>query len=329
MTKSFPYHNDLISFFFLLSLLTCLGIKKRIMEAIKHILCPVDFSAVSEQSAAQAGLLAHQFGCKLTLIHVVSVIPASYGALYGIDFQSVDTMDLIRSATDALEEVRAKYIPAGVECHVVAVTGNVSSEIVEEIKKTAVDLVLMATSGAHGVEEFLIGSNAAKIARSSPCAVITLRSPEKISSFSKVLIPLDIVLGFGELLPYLQSFHKLQNFSAEVLLISEPGYKDPDPAATKHFLDNELKHLSDHGIDHVTWSEIQSDDLVESICRYAEDHAFGLILMKSEGRSSFAKFILGSTTEGVINHAKVPVLSLKVKPKKQKGRFSDSVAGNS
>jgi nucleotide-binding universal stress UspA family protein len=299
------------------------------MEEIKHILCPVDFSAVSEKTAAQAGLLAHQFGCKLTLIHVVSVIPASYGALYGIDFQSVDTMELIRSATEALEEVRTRQIPAGVECHVVAVTGNVSSEIVEEIKKSSVDLVVMATSGAHGVEEFLIGSNAAKIARSSPCAVITLRNPEQMTGFSKVLIPLDIILGLGELLPYLQSFHKLQDFSAEVLLISEPGYKDPDPAITRHFLDKEIQHLAQRGIEKVSWREIQADDLVETICRYAEDNQFGMILMKSEGRSSFAKFILGSNTEGVINHSRVPVLSLRVHDKKEKGRFSGSIEGNS
>lgn len=299
------------------------------MSEIKHILCPVDFSAISEQTVRQAGLLARQFKSKITLIHVVSVIPASYGALYGIDFQAVDTMELIRSATEALEEVRKKCLPTGLECHEVAVTGNVSSEIVQEIKKSAVDLVIMATSGAHGVEEFLIGSNAAKIARTSPCAVLTLRFPEKVSSFSKVLIPLDLTLGLAEILPYLRSFHSLQNFSAQVLLINDLGYQDPDVAATKAFIESEIAHLVSIGIQNVSWAETYSDDVVEGICEYAEKNDFGLIIMKSEGRSSFAKFILGSNTEGVINHSSVPVLSLRVHGKRESGRFSGSVTRKS
>lgn len=297
------------------------------MSTIQHILCPVDFSTVSEQTAQQAGNLAARFGSKLTLIHVVSVIPASYGALYGIDFQSVDTLELIRSATEALEEVRKKSIPAGVECHVVAVTGNVSAEIVQEIKKNSVDLVIMATSGAHGVEEFLIGSNAAKIARSAPCAVLTIRHPERVSHFGKVLIPLDLTLGLSELLPYLKSLNQLDQFNAEVLLVQEPGYQDPDAQATRNFLDAELNKLKELGIGQISWSETRSDDLVETICQYAENKGFGLILMKSEGRSSFAKFILGSNTEGVINHSSVPVLSLRVQGKKESGRFSGTLNG--
>jgi nucleotide-binding universal stress UspA family protein len=299
------------------------------MNKIHHILCPVDFSTISEQTVRQAAQLATQFKSKLTLIHVVSVIPASYGALYGIDFQSVDTMELIRSATEALEEVRKKYVPAEIECHEVAVTGNVSSEIVQEIKKSSVDLVIMATSGAHGVEEFLIGSNAAKIAKTSPCAVLTFRNPEAIRNLSKVLIPLDLTLGMAELLPYLQSFSQLHEFKAEVLLVNEPGYTDPDPVSTRNFLDAELDHLDKAGIHNLSWSETQSDDLVEAICDYAEEHNFGMILMKSEGRSSLAKFILGSNTEGVINHSAVPVLSLRVHGKSGSGRFSGSVKGDS
>jgi len=299
------------------------------MNKIHHILCPVDFSAISEQTVRQAGQLAKQFGCKLTLIHVVSVIPASYGALYGIDFQSVDTIELIRSATEALEEVRKKCVPDAIECHEVAVTGNVSSEIVQEIKKSSVDLVVMATSGAHGVEEFLIGSNAAKVARTSPCAVLTLRNPETINNLSKVLIPLDLTLGMAELLPYLQSFSQLHDFSAEVLLVNDPGYKDSDASATRTFLEAELQHLKQAGIQNISWSETQSDDLVEAICDYAQENNFGMILMKSEGRSSLAKFILGSNTEGVINHSAIPVLSLRVHGKSGSGRFSGSVKGDS
>lgn len=295
------------------------------MKEIKHILCPVDFSVISEKTVEAAGKLALRFGAKFTLMHVVSVIPASYGALYGIDFQSVDTMELIRSATEALEEVRKKQLPVNLDCNIVAVTGNVSSEIMEEVKKSSVDLIIMATSGAHGVEEFLIGSNAAKIARTSPCAVLTVSDPDSIQSLNKVLIPLDVSLGLGSLRAYLSSFRQLENFSAELLIINEPGYKDPYPEATRTFIEKEMELLKAEGVENISWKELISEDIVETICEYAKEQNFGLILMKSEGRSTFAKFILGSTTEGVINHSHIPVLSLGSRGSRQKGRFSDSL----
>lgn len=295
------------------------------MKKLKHILCPVDFSPVSESTVKAAGQMAQLLGANVTLIHVVSVIPASYGALYGIDFQAIDTVELINSSTKALEEVRAKNIPAGVSCHIVSITGNVASEVIAEVKKSDVDLIVMATSGAHGVEEFLIGSNAAKISRSAPCAVLTIREPEKWMSSGKILIPLDISLGLKALRDFLGSYIVYDNFEAELLVISEPGYKDPHPNATQIFMEKQIEALNAYGIQKVTWKEVFSEDIVETICNYAEENQFGMIMMKSEGRSSFAKFILGSNTEGVINHSKVPVLTVRVDPRDSKARFTGSM----
>jgi len=295
------------------------------MEKIQHILCPVDFSPVSEATVKNASQLAGILKAQLTLMHVVSIIPASYGALYGIDFQAIDTMELIQSSTQALEEIRARYVPATVNCNIISVTGNVSSEIIQEVKKSNVDLIVMATSGAHGVEEFLIGSNAAKISRTAPCAVLTVRDPESLNINGKILIPLDISLGIKQLRQFLKSFQVYDAFEAELLVISEPGYKDPHPNATQIFMDKQIEALQAAGIDKVRWNEVTSDDIVEAICSYAEKHNFSMILMKSEGRSTFAKFLLGSNSEGVINHSHVPVLTVRVDPRESRSRFSSSI----
>ena len=295
------------------------------MKKIEHILCPVDFSPVSESTVAAAGKMAQKLGANLTLIHVVSVIPASYGALYAIDFQAIDTVELINSSTKALEEVRQKHIPAGISCHIVSVTGNVASEVISEVKKSSIDLIVMATSGAHGVEEFLIGSNAAKISRSAPCAVLTMRNPESWKTSGKILIPLDISLGLKALRDFLGSYITYENFEAELLVISEPGYKDPHPNATQIFMEKQIEALNAYGIEKVTWQEVFSEDIVETICKYAQENHFEMIMMKSEGRSTFAKFLLGSNTEGVINHSEIPVLTVRVESRDSKSRFTGSM----
>ena len=49
-----------------------------------------------------------------------------------------------------------------------------------------------------------------------------------------------------------------------------------------------------------------------------------MIAMETHGRSGFARFVYGSQTESIVNHADVPVLSMKIKDyKKDFAPFSD------
>jgi nucleotide-binding universal stress UspA family protein len=124
---------------------------------------------------------------------------------------------------------------------------------------------------------------------------------------------------------FLGSYIAYDNFEAELLVISEPGYKDPHPNATQIFMEKQIEALNAYGIQKVTWQEVFSEDIVETICNHAQNNHFEMIMMKSEGRSTFAKFLLGSNTEGVINHSEVPVLTVRVDPRDSKSRFTGSM----
>lgn len=49
----------------------------------------------------------------------------------------------------------------------------------------------------------------------------------------------------------------------------------------------------------------------EQICAFAEDNEFDLIVIADKGKSDVKKFLLGSTTENVVRHAKISVLVVK------------------
>jgi nucleotide-binding universal stress UspA family protein len=52
-------------------------------------------------------------------------------------------------------------------------------------------------------------------------------------------------------------------------------------------------------------------DPAPAICQYAEDEDVDQIIIGSHGKQGVAKFLMGSVSEAVFNHAKRPVLVLK------------------
>ena len=52
----------------------------------------------------------------------------------------------------------------------------------------------------------------------------------------------------------------------------------------------------------------QGTSVVKEITDFVKSHKFDLIVMGSHGRTGFKKLVLGSVTNGVIQHTKCPVL---------------------
>ena len=49
----------------------------------------------------------------------------------------------------------------------------------------------------------------------------------------------------------------------------------------------------------------------EEILEYAEENNIGLIIMGTQGLTGLKKFLIGSVTEKVLRHSKVPVMIVK------------------
>jgi len=78
-------------------------------------------------------------------------------------------------------------------------------------------------------------------------------------------------------------------------------------AQAKQFLGEVAKMCADAGVECATASDT-SDVPYEAIIAAAEKAGCDLIFMASHGRRGFAGFLLGSETNKVLTHSKIPVL---------------------
>lgn len=91
------------------------------------------------------------------------------------------------------------------------------------------------------------------------------------------------------------------------------GYMPPEAhekaiaRSAKHFLETIEKEAISAGVSCTTLS-VRGDFPAESILQTAAAHKCDLIVMASHGRSGIASLLLGSETQKVLAHAKIPVL---------------------
>lgn len=133
----------------------------------KNILVPLalDHSAHSEQALAVAHALASK-GSKITAFNVVEQVPP-YVAQYLPEGQ----MD--KNISDAKTSLRADI--GGVkDVKVVVVAGHAGTTITEYADEMEVDLIVIA-SHRPGLQDFFLGSTAARVVRHASCAVHVVR----------------------------------------------------------------------------------------------------------------------------------------------------------
>ena len=111
---------------------------------------------------------------------------------------------------------------------------------------------------------------------------------------SKLSVVTCIALNFdysGDGIPYVETINLLKKSASYSLSKMEPGLQ-----AAKIPYDLKV---------------IEGTSVVEALVSYAEIHHVGLIIMGSRGIGGFKKMLLGSTSSGVSQHSKCPVLLVK------------------
>lgn len=144
------------------------------LEAIHHILVPLDGSDLSASILEPATDLAQASGAKLTLTHVVSssaVLGARVFPLLPDDIRPA-----VEKANAYLEQVAEGLRAQGldVETHVEEhdAPGRAIAAVAD---KLGADVIAMATHGYGGLKRALLGSVADKILRSSPLPLLVRR----------------------------------------------------------------------------------------------------------------------------------------------------------
>jgi nucleotide-binding universal stress UspA family protein len=150
------------------------------IQNLKKILVPIDFSEFSFRALAQAHELAKDVGAELHLLHVVvphmTLIPLALARDVELTREMAREASMVSEAEEELARIKKDQLGGSAKVSTSVVSGPPVLKIGEYAKDHHIDLILLSTHGRTGIEHMLIGSVAEKLVRTAPCSVLVLRT---------------------------------------------------------------------------------------------------------------------------------------------------------
>jgi nucleotide-binding universal stress UspA family protein len=273
---------------------------------INSILIATDFSDLSE-SALKAGIaIAKRQNAQVTLLHVVDLLPY----LLPTEVLLSDPQDVLSRMEEQLKELSEKIQKeTGVQASVKALKGTPSDTICKLAHEDNYSLIVMGTHGVSGLREFFIGSEAFRVVKNAACPVLTIPGNWQKTDFEKVLFP--VRLSPGTLDTYFYARPIIEKNNSEMFLLGLSEQKEDVVPEEISLSLNKLKLQLDN--DKVVFkSEIShSKNFPAVTIKMAEQYKADLIILTANIDHDFKAYFVGPFVQQVVNHSKLPVLSIK------------------
>lgn len=287
---------------------------------MKKILVPTDFSEQAGYALDFAYQIALKSTAEIILINVVdypglssiwgggmNVIGGAEPPLDNLDESFIN--NLFNRSKDEIRAMTKKLDPGSVKIKQVVEVGNPYFVITEKIEQENVNLVIMGTKGASGLEEVLIGSNTERVVRHANCPVITIKKKRDYTKIHNIAFASNFE---GDQAHVVEELFKLQDiFKAKLHLVK---INTPNNFETNRTINKEMKiFVEKYNISNYSLN-IYNDYIEEDgIVYFCEDIGADMIALATHGRTGIMHLLSGSIAEDIVNHAKRPVWTCKLK----------------
>ncbi|HZZ80128.1 MAG TPA: universal stress protein [Gemmataceae bacterium] len=308
---------------------------------IRSILVPLDGSTFGEHALPLAITLAKRLDASLNLIHVHSLLDATYAELQVFD----NTLDqeMRNKEREYLHAIQKQVQDRlSVPVTIRNVDGDIPAVIREQADSLQASWVVMTTHARGPMGRFWLGSNTDELIRTLPIPLIAVHPGVGSPDFAKeqriqhMLVPLDGTPLAEDILESASAFAKAMGSDITLLRVVTPVYPVTLPAEPAIFgsvatdiMDRVEKMHADLRRDATAYLEtvaarlradgitVQARVIVEEqpgvAILEAAKPPIDMIAIETHGRGGLSRLLLGSVADKVIRGSHVPVLVHKPK----------------
>lgn len=309
------------------------------------MLVPLDGSTVAEQALPIAARLALAHGSTILLAHVTPQLTWAFSVPGG--FATPDMFAALlaaedRDAHDYLERAVARLESNGLRVWTLAVRGDPVATLLDLVRQTPADLVVMTTHGRTGLERFALGSVADRLVRAGTAPVLLLRNCGAFETAT----PIDRRSVTGDSSQRASSDHAIQNSGATKLscahipldgsALAESAFEVAAKLAgaplqsivlVRAVVGNSGSRTADEAHDYLVEARLRLvsklppgvcpvstrvlfGSAADAICDEAEKDA-DIVLMATHGLTGARRWMVGSVADRVLHVVPVPLLLVR------------------
>lgn len=287
---------------------------------MKKILVPTDFSETADNAVNVALEIAQKAKATVYFFYTVNTaidwsntqmsVPSKPVTVQKQKEMYPEVSKQIAAAQAKLSELSKRAAKMKVESKIELGYNLFHEDLGRFADKNKVDLIIMGTHGASGVKEAFLGSNTLKVIRTSNAPVLTVKHKHKGFKIKTLIYASDFEeTKANKNIERVKAFADFFGASIHFVYVNTPvGFEDSAYTMAKiHKIakDNKISKY---------YAQIYNDFTVErGIGNMSEMLQADMITLSTHGYSGFRHFINNNVAENVANHARVPVLTFRMK----------------
>jgi nucleotide-binding universal stress UspA family protein len=264
---------------------------------MKTIIFPTDFSDNAEHAFQYAIEIAQKAGAELWVVN-------AYDIPYSHNIMTTSLLDMIRDGAETgVKEVAELANAKGLKVRAIAKMGNPIRVVKDLVKECEECMVVMGTKGSSGVEQILIGSNAAALLQSIKVPVLAIPHGSSPGQLKKIVFGTDY--GSDRDRVALERLAKIAAlFDAEVMVLHVDNGKEKAIPGQREKFEAILKNVPH------SFHLVRNSDVEKAIEEFVNEHQADMVALLARNYSFIDSLFHTSVTSKVAYHTKVPYLAL-------------------
>ncbi|MCF2494101.1 universal stress protein [Dyadobacter chenhuakuii] len=270
---------------------------------MKTILVPCDFSTAAIQAVEFAQEIAQASRGQVKVLHIIETRYLYGNGMAGQPYLFADTSlavdELIKDAQKEFEKIKLALGEGRVPINFLAETGSLIETVLDVAVRENADLIVMSSTGAHGLREFFIGSNSERFVRRAPIPVFVTHQMQHVKDIRDIIVPTSLDLTENEFLTQVKTLQARFDAILHVLYVNDyPMSLMHDEEATAS-LRNYAKFYK---LQRYTLNVRRGPNLEKAILDFASKMPGSIIAMSTHGLKGCEHLLKGSVAEDVVNH---------------------------